>query len=629
MEPEHLISLAPSDDENETGGKRAYPNNYEEQCQLTALQFEEWRRTGARVRWREDDIHKYRKKWQNKKIPRSGLPRFWDGASDERQPWSKQLFYIGSNVSLPDLDNPWSASDPRIERVKKSYKDAKNYFAQTDRFYFQKALGFGGLGLALHYRYEGVEPVKDVVVKLSLRGWIAEDIRREENAAKAMAGAAHCIQLIDKPTVGFKETKYKPEPDDMDSSEEDESSGDDSMDEGSARPPRKPRSAMTEEELAAKKRRRDDREADADSDLVIMGDSATKDFMLLEYVEGGSLVHLIDKLQQKEKATGQRVAIPNRVLWALWLCMIRACVALKYPPRKFHPGRRTGYRPQGQTDLIEIIPPQSKRWRKKNWVHFDIDPSNIFIGNLEIPLEEMGGKRKRADEAQPDRDSVEHNFVPKLKLADFGLMREIKPYKRNIYYSVRRKTGKNTFFAPEQFAAEWDRIPPTKDGGEVGEQRIAGNYGSPMNVYQMALSMWVVITQLSPPLPVQPQPPAGLNPKRNKKGLIPSYLDQFVDPTDPETRISYCPLLMDPARSTYDYVDIELRTAIYECMYHRQDDRPTVERLLEQARKGANKIFSGETDASVKEWVDEFLFNAPSDSGDDQRAEPKSNSLLG
>lgn len=120
--------------------------------------------------------------------------------------------------------------------------------------------------------------------------------------------------------------------------------------------------------------------------------------------------------------------------------MVRSCVAMKYPPRKFHPDRPTWRRPNGRTDLIERIPPPHKRWRAKNWVHFDIDPTNskwlllrllrrfdwliyvhtVFIGNIEIPPKRL---QKRpylpsVELAQPDRAPGEHSFVPRLKVCN-------------------------------------------------------------------------------------------------------------------------------------------------------------------------------------------------------------------
>ncbi|KAI1451514.1 kinase-like protein [Annulohypoxylon moriforme] len=593
----------------------AYPRNYEEECQLVCYEFDEWRRGGINPHWNDEEIHQFRSGWRNRKLPRPGQPLYW-GGNLERYPWQPDRppkYYIGSNVSPPDVQDPWSATDPRVENVKKRYRDATEYFEQyTHKFQFQKLLGFGGLGLALHYKqYEDGVAKKDVAVKLSLNSWVADDIRWEERATRAMEGAAHSIQLIHPPSVGLPEhTRYRPLPDDVDSSDN-ESSGDESVDEGYVRPPRKPRNELTEEDLNRKRFRRNMNEIDwrfRDMTVSTIRQGDRKDYMILEYLEGGTLEHLIGKLQERRKEEGSQIRIPGKVLWALWLCLIRACIGLKYPPRKFHPRRRRLGVPFGRTDLIEMIPPENKRWRAKNWVHFDIDPSNILIGNMEAPptlIEPVGYERRRPDQAQPDRFPGEHIFVPRLKLADFGLAEQMKMHKRNVYYHKRRKCGKQRYYAPEQFGVEWERIPPNPDGAEVSEQNIIGNYGSAMNVYQIALTLWTVITQLEPPTPVAPQPPLGMHVDRDENELIPGYLDHFILPED---RISYCPFFMDHG-NPYEYIDIELRTAIYECMYHRQEDRPTLETLLEQARLGSQREVEGESGIVVREWINQFFLN--------------------
>ncbi|KAI0886530.1 kinase-like protein [Annulohypoxylon maeteangense] len=593
--------------------RRRRPRTYEEKCQLVSAEFEDWRLGGIDPIWTATEIHDYKSRWEGRHLPRSGQPIFWGGGM-ERYPWSQGRYHVGQKVVPPNLQDTQTTGDSHVENAKKRYREANEYFEENaNKFTFKKVLGFGGLGLALHFKqFEGEESVKDIAVKLSLNSWIAEDIRFEERATRAMQGAAHCIQLIHPPTVGLPEVKYRPEPDDRDSSDDGESSGDESIDEEFAPPPRRPRSTLTQGELNAKLQRRDMRLIEPlgrSMAATNIADGERKDYMLLEYVEGGNLVNLIDKLQQREKASGEPVVIPNRVLWAIWLCLVRACVAMKYPPRKFHPDRRTRRRPNGRTDLNEMIPPQNKRWRQKNWVHFDIDPSNIFIGNIEAPPPPLIdiGQRQR-DDPQPDREPGEHSFIPRIKLADFGLAEPIKTHKRNEYYSCRRQNGKVRYYAPEQFAAEWDQIPPVADGAEAGERRVPGVYGSPMNVYQMALTFWVVITQRDAPIPVEPQPPLGMVVPRLENRLVPSYLDNLIGPDD---RISYCPYFMDPDDNPYEYVDAELRRTIYECMYHRQDDRPTVETLLPQAQAGVQKEFQGESDDFIKEWVSQFILDAP------------------
>ncbi|KAI1088520.1 kinase-like protein [Rostrohypoxylon terebratum] len=601
--------MADSDsDDNQLSGTPEsdfdYPITYSQEAQLASEQFSRWRRHGGRVGWSAKHVHKSREAWHKRTLPRPGQPLFF-GGNRSRAPWKYKYFsYNLPSEDHQDLNFPYSFDNRKMERARKRVVKAVELFDKSaPKFKYKKTLGYGGLGVALHYQYVGDKPEKDVVVKLSLNSWAASDIHREADATKAMARAAHCIQLINPEDVGLSPQKrYNDIMNDVDSSSDEESSGDESLDESAAPPPRKPRKNLTPAELNLKKERRERRRKSRNAMTI---DNTRLDYMLLEYVEGGNLLTLINKLCLNEDDD-----IPNRVLWQLWLCLVRACVAMKYPPRKFHPDRPKPSRPNGRTDLIETIPPPNKRWRQKNWVHFDIDPSNIFIGNIEVPPSEFDPNLERADVAQPDRLEGEHSFVPRLKLADFGLAKEVKTHKRDIYYSSRRQAGKPRCYAPEQFGTEWDAIPPVADGAGVSEQNVAGNYSSPMNVYQIGLTMWNIMTQLEQPNPIQPQVPLGIHPPRDNEGRIPANMDELLNTADPNVKISYCPLLLDPAANRFDKYDPELRRAIYECMYHRPSDRPTIEALLAQAEAGVQKQFEGETDEHVRWWVQRWILNA-------------------
>ena len=112
--------------------------------------------------------------------------------------------------------------------------------------------------------------------------------------------------------------------------------------------------------------------------------------------------------------------------------------------------------------------------------------------------------------------------------------------------------------------------------------------------------MWILITKLQPPCPPQPQIPRHRHvPPGIGRG---PNLDQLVD--DHNVPVSYCPLLMDPEPiNDYKWVDEELRKTIRDCMYHRPRDRPTLERLLEEAKDGAQRQFPGEDDDYIRQWI--------------------------
>ncbi|KAI1080348.1 hypothetical protein F5B20DRAFT_589424 [Whalleya microplaca] len=97
------------------------------------------------------------------------------------------------------------------------------------------------------------------------------------------------------------------------------------------------------------------------------------DFMILEYLENGTLADFIDKAQWN--------TIPNRILWHIFLCMTRACVAMAYPPSE---GQREDLRP--------VQPLSLSQW--------DMHTRNFMFDRMRL-------------------DKPEHSIMPALKLIDF------------------------------------------------------------------------------------------------------------------------------------------------------------------------------------------------------------------
>ncbi|OTA54525.1 kinase-like protein [Hypoxylon sp. EC38] len=583
------------------------PKSYKEEVQLSNLQFDGYRRFGEDPKWERDAIIESRELWLGFPTPRLGQPLKFP---QPRENWSPASFLLFPEGDTPSLEDGVESNDADVNTAKIRLAEAREYFTENNpRFVYKRPLGYGGLGLAVQYRYNDT---RDIAIKMSLSHWESDELRMEERMTRKMKGAAHCIQVVDPPSVGVQEPeKFEPRPTSLDSSDEEDTSGDESATE--APPPRKPRRQRTDAELTAKHNSLFER-SEAWKARRLARNHNRKDFMFLEFVPGGSLENLIRRM--KEADPEGSIDIPNRVLWEIWLCLVRACVAMKYPPRKFHPQRPKPSAPENkQEDLIEMVPPVEKRWRAKNIIHFDIDPSNIFIGNMERPAgsaetaSEKSGKRTY-DVAFPDRAENEHHLVPKLKLADFGISRDIKPHKRNIYYWYRRKAGKDSFYTPEQFGAEWDAIPPDPNGDESSMNPVAGNYGSHTNIWSIALIMWVLITQLDPPKPPQPQIPPGVQIPKAKEGEEEPDIDRLILQAQPNARISYCPLLIDGDDGDLEYIDEELRRTIYECMYHNPAHRPTIEDLLTQAIQGVKKTFPNEDDERVQRFVSQFFYDA-------------------
>ncbi|OTB01953.1 hypothetical protein M426DRAFT_13948 [Hypoxylon sp. CI-4A] len=624
---------------------------YKRLIQLQALEFEEYRRQGNSPNWRGTKVEERRSRWEQVNLPDYTRPNlFW--YPKWMLKWVPQHFKRAGPVMKVDayLNHPARRADPDITKTRHRLRQMKYMFI-SPYVKYQKALGYGGMGIAAQFKYNraGRDP-RDFVVKASLKGWKNDDLLIEEKTTKKFQGAQHCIQLLENSELGLQ-VKRPPRltaPDYEDSSDESWDSGDADVPDDRRRPHRIRRVYWTPEQKIERENKRRARLARYNANRALKHEE--KEFLLLEYCEGGSLENLIRRIQNQ--VPEHVVQIPNRVLWQLWFCLVRAVVALRYPPRKFHPDRPIPYNPEERGNLMAEAPPHhSKRWRSKNHVHFDIDPWNIFIGRIEPSTEEdyievlpptsrnfnLPGFReysfvKRSSEKPAmrsrenffiralrrlkmstsrkpdvirlykDRETHEHELVPSLKLADFGLTKDVKFYKRNVYYAAKRGIGKAGFYSPEQFGGDWNHIPPERDGPQAGEHMIAGNYGSHTNVWHIALTLWMLMTQLDTPLPPQPQLPPDFE--------VTEQDDAFGDPGPTGVSISYAPLITGP-NSIYSRIDEELRNTVFQCMYHRPADRPKIEALYDQAAKGIKKRFDGETDAFIKEWVGTFFFDAP------------------
>ncbi|KAK5625265.1 hypothetical protein RRF57_000981 [Xylaria bambusicola] len=108
--------------------------------------------------------------------------------------------------------------------------------------------------------------------------------------------------------------------------------------------------------------------------------------IITEYVENGTLMDLQNRL-------GDPRALPNRLLWSIFLCLVNACVGMAYPPGNAF------YQPRGPGEqLPEILPPGNRP--PLNVEHADLHQGNIMIGNF---------------------DAYEHRLFPVLKIIDFGM----------------------------------------------------------------------------------------------------------------------------------------------------------------------------------------------------------------
>ncbi|KAI0975383.1 hypothetical protein F4678DRAFT_457663 [Xylaria arbuscula] len=135
--------------------------------------------------------------------------------------------------------------------------------------------------------------------------------------------------------------------------------------------------------------------------------SVSRPVLVLDYVGYGSIQDLCKRMTVRD------IRVPNRVLWSMFLCLIRACIGFAYPP--------------WQNDEQEMIPTDGSK-SHSSIIHNDLHDENVLIGEL-MP------------------DGIEHQHVPILKTIDFGKAAVVPPGnwesadQKNIQEAARIITG--------------------------------------------------------------------------------------------------------------------------------------------------------------------------------------------
>lgn len=203
----------------------------------------------------------------------------------------------------------------------------------------------------------------------------------------------------------------------------------------------------------------------------------------LEYYARGDVHGALRKFAQYYWVTltnEQRIALPKKFYWNIFKCLWMMHVAMAYPPRSLADDQDAFW--ASDEPIKEEFPgffDPSERRQPRRFVHFDLDPQNILVGDFDA-----------------DRGS-DHYSVPNLKLSDFGCMQEVTRTKlRDVtYMHSLRRVGKTMYLAPEQFTTEWDlpfwdqRQPPQDWPAEV-----AGKFSNKTNLFQLGLVMYNFLT---------------------------------------------------------------------------------------------------------------------------------------
>ncbi|KAI3335946.1 kinase-like domain-containing protein [Ustulina deusta] len=210
----------------------------------------------------------------------------------------------------------------------------QGYFSASTSWQYEKLLGYGSFGLAILVSQKGAGPSGLMVVKVALNS-IGTQLRNEISWLKQLNGAMHIVRMI---------ASVDPERPKLDNN-------------------RRPPVAWVFDPL-----------------VRLRGP-----VLAMEYINGGDLTTLFRKILQKRGGAH----MPNRILWSLYLCLIRACIGMAYP---------VGAPLTSTASTLETIRPGKPPLSLK---HNDIALRNVMVGTA--------------------RKESEHSIGHIFKLIDFGL----------------------------------------------------------------------------------------------------------------------------------------------------------------------------------------------------------------
>ena len=423
---------------------------------------------------------------------------------DAQQNFRRNKFVVAKEVGyVTPISNP-----AMLQSISTKLNNAA-HLAYKCGFRYVKNLARGGYGMAvlLEFKHQNGE-WGPYVLKIGLQGE-----QRDHAVMKELARAKHIVQRVSARELNEQNGRnIQP----------------------GARPADDPQQPLDAAEPCEEPYEQDLYDFDTDESLILM-----------EYCRHGDLGRAIVRSNldaEKAENTGSRTSEP--ILWRLFKCLNKSVIGLAYPP--IHQPRPGDLRAYG-VPITETIPPAGER-TFMNFVHFDIDPSNVFVGEL---------------------DQSVHSEVPLFKLADFGTTMQVDEEFENDAEQLwkARLLGKLGHMAPEQWSPHWDLVTLNPRDDDI---QVAGRYGCLTNVYQIATVMFSAIVGKG-----VPQPPIA------KLFQVP-----VAGPNGDETESRYTLGWELLELENYDSLSLELRELIVDCLSLDPRHRPGPDQLSEVIDQG-------------------------------------------
>ncbi|KAI7780757.1 hypothetical protein LA080_015548 [Diaporthe eres] len=256
--------------------------------------------------------------------------------------------------------------------------------------------------------------------------------------------------------------------------------------------------------------------------------------LFMEFAKLGDLEHSLQRLARADRH------MPPEALWLIFDCLVKACIAMEYPPRLVPaaaPLTKAG------DFLPEVVPPGGQAAPVNGFrgvVHFDLDPKNIFLVGYD--------PRRRNPVLNPP-----HTQVPRFQEQFTG-----------EWDLLDRDPEEGPQNAPPGTWPAWSRWPITSG---------PGRYSHRSNIWHIGLNMWCILLLQTPDFPAV----AGRM-KSEEPPLVPPATDVPIQ----DQRWTYGYRLIaddDEGREYQQKFTPALCEAIAKCMMARQEHRPDLNQL--------------------------------------------------
>ncbi|KAJ4395785.1 hypothetical protein N0V85_006437 [Neurospora sp. IMI 360204] len=509
----------------------------------------------AAVRAYRNKITEFFFKWRRHG---NNSPSDWDGATMDRR--------VKSRINKIPIKSPWKGPGNYSGRVRRGMRmqvgawgvgggpPDKEVWALARSEWLKKqllriklrhirTLGWGGLGVVNLFEQQRPDgQVIKVVCKVDIdgnKGYLSSEIE----AHMGTAAAKHISQRI--PPGYFARPNGQPIQTDVPSSTK-RSFGSDLM-------------MMGSDDKAKVGKGKPD---------IPLWDS--RQVLFLEFMSRGDLRKIVAQIAANLTTYG---SAPPLTLWHIFGSLFKGVVGLAYPrvfmPEEFKSPHMADYIVPQASESCLPLPKLTPYCEHKTLVHFDLDMTNVLVG---------------------DYDSSEHNATPIAKIADLGLCQVFcgNQAPAEFRWSCRRR-GKKSIFAPEQFTEEWDHV---KEGPRESGAKTAGNYNWWTNLYQVGIIMYSLITLYEFEAPPTPNMAVVRYPDGSEKEVWGYGMDLLV--------------------CGYSHLDFDLVNAVAACLCYDPADRPDLHDLEKLIRaKVTAQPPDGPVAKKARDWGRRYFEGAP------------------